>query len=165
MRAALFLDFDGVILRNHPAHKSIANTCTSYVKKYVPFYNPLKAQELNRNLYTSYGHTLTGLKALKTSANIKEFNTLVYDTFPYTSFFNDIKHTHSKDIASVQKVLTFCDKHNIPVNIFSNSPDIWCYTILQLMGLPQLKTTSTICEDLLKPDVACFKNIEKQFPE
>lgn len=164
MHAALFLDFDGVILRNHPAHKNIANNCINYVNRYVPFYNPLKAQELNKYLYTTYGHTLIGLQAINTPASVREFNTLVYDSFPYTKYFKDIKQTHAKDIHTIQKLLAECESNHIPVHVFSNSPDEWCHTIMHMMGLPLLQSTSTICGERLKPDLLCYGNIEKAYP-
>lgn len=163
MQTALFLDFDGVVLKNHPAHKHIAQRCSSFVNKYVPFYNPLKAVDLNKCLYTTYGHTLVGLRNININVSAQEFNTAVYDYFPYTKYFKDIKTTHAQDITNTKKLLLQCQEMNTPVYIFSNSPDEWCTTIIEFMGLSLPPSVSLICADHLKPETECYSKIEDAF--
>jgi FMN phosphatase YigB (HAD superfamily) len=163
MQTALFLDFDGVVLRNHPAHKHIAQRCTSFVNKHVPFYNPLKAVDLNKCLYTTYGHTLKGLQKINSNVSAQEFNASVYGYFPYTKYFSDIKSTHAQDIKDIQKLLFQCQEINTPVYIFSNSPDEWCNTIMEFMGLSLPPSTRMLCADHLKPEIECYSKIENAF--
>ena len=58
----VLVDLDGVLVRPHPIHNRIANRCTRFVTKFIPgIRDPHKIAELNRVLYTTYGHTVLGM--------------------------------------------------------------------------------------------------------
>lgn len=157
---ALLLDFDGVILRKHPAHNAIALRCQKYANKHLKFRNPIKLREINASLYKTYGHTVLGLRALGYDVCIREFNDQVYQSFPYDYAFRDLQETNHHEIKAVKDILNQAKKRGIKTYLFSNAPDIWCFSILNYMGLNIDRwfdgSLSSITEKHLKPETECF---------
>jgi FMN phosphatase YigB (HAD superfamily) len=164
MSRALLLDFDGVVLRKHHAHDVVSMRCRKYVQKFVPIRNPVKANELNRHLYRTHGHTVLGLRKIGYDVEVNEFNNQVYSSIPYTQLFNKIQSTHVEDIKSVLKVLNYCKSNDIDVHLFSNAPDVWCLQILHAMGIDVEAyfegSLSVITGTYLKPEKECYDAVK-----
>jgi FMN phosphatase YigB (HAD superfamily) len=146
---AILLDMDGVIFRNHSAHKQISLRCESFVKKITKVKNPI---EINRYLYQTTGHTYLGLKKLGYNVTLEEFNKYVYsDLSILDSVNNNIALTNLKKR---------CMELQIPIYIFSNAPSIWCQTILHQMdcNIPILDFP------YLKPTNQTYGYIQNQIP-
>lgn len=137
----VLLDMDGVILHQPSIHRFVAIRATSFVrhslKEKVPNMSFHHAETMNKHLYTTYGHTLTGLnKVFQVNKTIEEFNDYVYDdvTMNYVPNFKEdpLLTTRGKD---VRKVIEKCKKNNIPIYIFSNAPIKWCKMMTKMMDL------------------------------
>lgn len=156
MKRALLLDFDGVVLRKHQAHNLVGLRCQNFVQRQLKLKNPLKAREMNVNLYRTYGHTLMGLRKLGYDIDLEEFNQFVYTCLPYHTLFKDVCETNRLDIRNVERINEFCLENDIDVYLFSNAPDVWCHTILDYMRVPLMRTLK---HEALKPDRMCFQEI------
>jgi len=161
-KAALLLDFDGVVLRNHPAHRAVSLKCQRMMSHFINIKSPAKLQEINNALYQTTGHTVIGLNRLGFKVSPQAFNKVVYDTFDYTAFKN-IGQTHKRDIDDLCKLADFCSPNDIYLGIFSNAPDTWCKTILQAMSaqLSEIPTMSCVTDNNLKPLDDTYDIIEK----
>lgn len=139
---AVLLDMDGVVLHQPNIHRFVSIRATSFVrdslKEKIPKISFHHADIINKHLYTTYGHTLTGLnKVFQINKTIEDFNQYVYDdiTMSYIPNFKDdsIMIRRGKD---VQKLLEKCSKGKMPVYIFSNAPIRWCKLMTKMLELP-----------------------------
>lgn len=156
MKTLLF-DYDGVILRSYVASKTISRRCTKFVADVVGVRNLHQAEVLNRGLYTSYGHTALGLRALGYDISIKDFNKQVYKNIDY----NELGICEADfDIPQNTK--------NEPLYIFSSAPDEWIIGTLGAIGVSR-NILDKICiirstdQELLKPDIKVFCDISSQY--
>lgn len=169
----LLLDFDGVVLKKHPAFKVVSYRCERFVQKYYPRLNRNEIQEVNRKLYTDYGHTLIGLqKTLGTVVNndhresrnidIADFNKQVYCDLNYLTLFDNIQNTNKNDVENYKKTIKYCKENNINVKIFSNAPSSWCINIQYMMGvsspIEDLYDKVTSCH--IKPSAESYKLVD-----
>jgi FMN phosphatase YigB (HAD superfamily) len=165
MIKTLALDFDGVVFRNHRANTLVATKCQNYLAHNLgrSVRNPLKIREINQHLYRSYGHTVLGMRKIGIDVDLHEFNRYVYDSIPYNTLFHDLQETHSRDISSFTQLLDHCKSNNIRVQIFSNAPDTWCFTIMHHMGIDMDKyidgSFGIITSEHLKPTTECFYRV------
>lgn len=160
MRTAHLFDFDGVLLRKHKAHNVIGNQCSRFVGKVLNIRDPVQATEVNKHLYTTYGHSYLGLRGLGYDVDLDEFNAYVYGRFDYYSHFKEVRHTHKEDVDEFLKIYQneLVQPHAC---LFSNAPDKWCYTIMEMMGLPvEIKSMSDVTMNTLKPMEACYQSVE-----
>ncbi len=156
----LLLDFDGVVLKNHPIHKVVVDRCTNFVHKVVKCPNKEFASKLNKDLYYNAGHTLYGLNKLGyEGVNEKDFEKYVYKDIDYNDYLYNVTETHKSDIESFKHLETHCKKNNIEMLFFSNAPDIWCYSICNKMGISQLPTTYSYMSRL-KPEPQSYMDLD-----
>jgi FMN phosphatase YigB (HAD superfamily) len=165
MKQALLLDFDGVVLRNHSAHRLVGTRCQTFVQRQLNIKCPRKAHEMNINLYKAHGHSLIGLQKMgHTDLTVHEFNQHVYSNIPYRSLFGDLKETHKQDIAHIRNLLKFCWDQDIDVFFFSNAPGEWCFNIIELMGLKNAGI-SQVEHSVLKPESTAFHEVQDAMRE
>lgn len=139
---ALLLDLDGVVLHQPNIQRFVSLRATSFVRQNLgttlPSLTFQDAEKINKQLYSTYGHTITGLsRVFKVDKTITEFNRFVYDeiTMNYApSFEKDPLVT--KRAEEVRALLAKCKKYGIPAYIFSNAPVQWCELVVQMMKLP-----------------------------
>jgi FMN phosphatase YigB (HAD superfamily) len=163
MKPCVLLDFDGVVLRSHPASSHISARCTHYAKQFIKVRNPIKAAEINRHLYTNYGHTVLGLQKLGfQDANLFDFNRYVYDSFDYSGNFKSIRETHKTDSDSMFRFFDAMESKGIGIKIFSNAPPAWCSTILGRMcpGIEAIECIPSTSR-YLKPQLQCYAEAER----
>ena len=159
----ILLDFDGVILRRHPVHDTVAVRCKSFVQNCIPIRNPVRVQKLNQEMYEAYGHTVLGLQSLGYPVTTQEFNDYVYTGLNLSSLQN-VRDTHERDISRVNKLLnTVKDMPNVRVKLFSNAPETWCYTVLDMMGITPIERLPL--QEYLKPEEAAYNLVESLNPD
>lgn len=160
----LLLDFDGVVLRNHPIYAHVSQRCQVYAQKFIPIRNPIKMRQVNQELYEAYGHTVLGLKAMGYPADLQEFNHFVYGNIDIKTLY-DVKETHAKDIVGFKEMMKTVkgEADHVEVRLFTNAPDVWCSTIFELMGIEQIAKVN-VNGQYLKPDPASYEVVERKFP-
>lgn len=168
----LLLDMDGVIFHHPRALEHVGKKVTSLVKKVVPSTaTMLDAHQINRKLYTSYGHTLLGLRAVYRNdvPTLDEFNKEVYDdqTLSYLELIRKSPEVQAKKM-EVERVLEIARVKNIPIYIFSNAPLQWCQGILNIMDVCEyFHEDSIFCsshpvfqDSLLKPQPQLYRSVQ-----
>lgn len=129
MKKAVFFDFDGVIVKNTLCTKIVGNRANSFVKRTMNLSNK-SASIMNKHLYTTYGHTVSGLREIGFNVSMTDFNNYVYNINYYDIFKNiDLKN----DIQDINKIIILAKERNITLFMNSNCPDIWLYGILNQM--------------------------------
>lgn len=175
MKRYCAIDFDGVILRNHPVHTVVSNRCNQFVGKKLSLPNLEKAKLKNKELYSATGHTLLGLKKLGVKTSLKEFNDYVYGDMDYGALFENMHLTHQEDIDGLDTMLLACHNENVIPFIFSNAPNVFAHNVLKHMSqhpkatvqthelINRLHASQHITKDLLKPDKDAYTAIERAY--
>lgn len=168
---ALLLDVDGVILNQPRVLHKLGHKAVQFVHQHVPGNkNILQAAEINTMLYTTFGHTHRGVREIfgKKALSVSAFNEFVYDKdlISYlTMHVNDeIVQTRGQQ---VRKLVEHAMDRGVPCYLFSNGPDVWCNTIMDMIDMntwipSQNRLTSShpvFQENLLKPDATLYKNV------
>lgn len=142
-RCAILLDFDGVVLKNHPSHRYVAKQCEAFVQKYIKSKDAHVIHTVNKGLYQSSGHTVLGLRKMGYDVSFDEFNDYVYSKVKYCRVFDYLYRYHTQDC---QELMEFCERYKritkygplhdaLGIYIASNAPDEWCFNILENMGI------------------------------
>lgn len=127
VKPQVLLDFDGVLLRSKKASNMVAKRCASFVGSKMNIASIDKSTNVNRYLYTNFGHTLLGLKALGYECSLQEFNDYVYGDIDYNELCEDIIRHEAFDNLGLQNLLDQSEN----VYIFSNAPHSWIYNIMK----------------------------------
>lgn len=161
-KLSLLLDFDGVILRNHPIGNIVVKRCQSMVHKSMKHVDFESCKKVNKQLYESTGHTVLGLQRLGyKDISIPEFDQLVYEKIDYKMELAEIHKTHHQDIQSINNIYKWCEASGVDMWIFSNAPDSWCYSISHMMDIPVLPSTRSLVSSL-KPNPECYLDVRKK---
>ena len=170
----LLLDIDGVILKDKLLLHNVRENVVDYVKKRVPIKNLdiMQARHLNKLLYSSYGHTLRGMR-IAFPNNAQEYTNEDFSKHVYTRklLSNLLHHIDKSDEfkklqEEVQPILNHCFERNIPVHVLSNSPIDWSLPIFGSFDISHMVISAdTIFHSdhpyfnniLLKPDIDFYK--------
>lgn len=169
----LLLDVDGVVLQNRRVLSYVKSKVTNYVRANVPGIHSLRdAEHLNRVLYTSYGHTHTGLKAIygKSAPSLENFNQMIYDedTLNFLVDSHHLDRDASYRAHDIKHLLDVASIKDVPVYLFSNAPGVWCNAVVDTLALRDYFPSSDqmLCgshpvfqNDLLKPDPRLYKAV------
>lgn len=132
---ALLLDVDGVVYRNQKVLKKVAKNIVRYVERELNM-DYEEAHETNRLLYTQFGHTYTGLRALyNIDKSIDHFNALVYDQKLLSDVATNLDEFVVNDSVTIRCLAEECKMKDIDLFLFTNAPSEWCHTILKTMKL------------------------------
>jgi FMN phosphatase YigB (HAD superfamily) len=137
---ALLLDVDGVIVTNPRLTTAISRRATRFVARELSL-KMMEADEVNKNLYRTFGHTLTGLKKVyESKRTLEEFDEEVYDP----AILEELGRTMRDDPTSdtLRTVVKRARSLSVPTFLFSNAPRAWCETAVRSAGV----------DDLLLPD-------------
>lgn len=168
-RNIVLVDFDGVILRNSSASSYIAKKANKYVARTCQLRHDRKSvEQLNKQLYTAYGHTVIGLKHHGVDTSLRSFNQVVYENFMDRK---DLKMTEKelKDWSLFRRRMNDLD---LEVKFFSNASSIWIRHFLEddHRGLFDIQTkvesymhTPMVYDTLLKPQKAVYDIITSMF--
>lgn len=168
---ALLLDMDGVVFHQPRVSKYLVQKIAGYVRKNAPHVHTVEqGVELNRFLYTNYGHTHIGLRAVygNDAPSLKHFHKHVYDADMMTYL-----NIHKKDAdfekrsVEVYHLLQDAKRKDVPVYIFSNAPMNWCEAVIRMMYLTDfIPEERVLCSDhpvfqdsLLKPDRKLYTSV------
>ena len=155
----VLLDFDGVVLKNHPIQQRVGQLCTQFVEKRTKLKK--SATVLNKNLYSAYGHTVLGLNALGYETSKDEFNEFVYGQINYEDF-RDIRDTHCSDVLEYKRVYEwFRGQSRYDLTIFSNAPDLWTSTISRMMIDEEVPSLAGQMGEFFKPQRECYDAVDK----
>lgn len=158
----LLLDFDGVVLKKHPACKIVGYRCEKFVSKFFPNLDNEGIKRVNKRLYERHGHTLVGLRKIKNlNIDIDDFNKHVYKGLDYNNLFSDIKTSNKEDINNFKNIINYCKKNNVNMKIFSNAPSDWCTNIQYMMGVSPIEDLyNEVTSKFVKPNKDCYDNVE-----
>ncbi len=182
-RATVLLDFDGVILRHPRAAELIRDRCERYVSGMTGCHPSSSApRNLNRALYTTYGHTNYGLYRLGYSASLQRFNSYVYGGIDYDALFSD-KEVVESHKTTMQDLDHLCEHHD--TYIFSNAPTVWCSEVMKRIAASSSSRRAPTSEHqprihpghvqeispglrvlqmpYLKPDIRAYEAVETMF--
>lgn len=163
MQKVLLLDFDGVVVRHPKSSFEISKRSQEFVKKHTRVKTDFEARVLNAHLYKSYGHTLLGLQKLGYKVSVAEFNEYVYSGLDYEGLFKDFKRTNRTDIQNIVELNKFCKNQKIPIYIFSNAPNEWCGTIMDMMLEDETFYNFIDMSNDLKPSFVLYENVSYKF--
>jgi hypothetical protein len=170
-RNLVLVDFDGVILKNQAAALHIANKAHAYVAKTCRLLPDRKGVEkLNKELYTSSGHTVIGLNKHGIKSSLKDFNRFVYDdVWKYKSLqlTEDEKNAWLLFVQEMKKL-------QVDIRFFSNASYKWIKHFMtddlasQDMYELQYHIDSYAHEPhydtLLKPERHIYENVMYRYP-
>lgn len=151
MSKVFLYDFDGVLFKHPKASWYVSQRASAFVHKtlMLPGKQVTPYSELiNKQLYTSHGHTVLGLRRMGYKVSMTEFNDFVYTDMPYSAY----EEKQNWDIF---------DKDN--VYIFSNAPSYFCNKIAK-RDLPNIRDIIND-NDTLKPEHSIYKKISHVFPD
>ena len=160
----ILIDYDGVILRSHVAGNVIGHRCTNFVSKVMGIPEYSKATLVNRYMYKTFGHTVSGLRAFGHNVSLKEFNKYVYSMLDY----NDLGVREDDfDIKGMYKIL---DHFENRVHIFSSAPDDWILGTLSTTRITKnmidrIQILHNQNDEILKPNIQCFLDAQAQFDD
>jgi hypothetical protein len=120
----VLVDFDGVVLKNTKASKYVGARVSEYMKKVTGVRDSQLIDILNKELYTSHGHTLLGLKKhnfTSPQVNYKCFNKFLYGD--RTSYMD--LHLTEEEKANWNKFTWEMKENNVKVRLFSNAGTEW----------------------------------------
>lgn len=160
----LLLDFDGVILRNKSIEKHLIKKIEKFSQRYLKITNSDLASSINRQIYSTSGHTLIGLQNFGCPVSLRDFNDEIYNIDYHSLYQLNYDNKMENDILSLRKLKSWCDDRKIKIFIFSNSPDIWCRSFLDLMS-SEFKNIEILnnfnSSFFLKPQDSFYNYIEK----
>ena len=168
---ALLLDVDGVMMRHPRVLHRVAHQVTRYIQTKTPkVHNTLEATELNKMLYSTFGHTHIGLRELygTRAPSRNDFNKFVYDkdVLNYLAIHDNTEQI-KESADQVRMLLDYAISSNIPCYVFSNAPDAWCNIVLEMLLVSTMipKSNRFTCDHdvfedrLFKPDTKLYKNV------
>jgi len=135
-RAVLF-DIDGVLVRNPVISAAIERRAVSYVRSRAKLSGAREAAGVNRKLYTTYGHTHTGMKVVyRVAETIDDYNAYVYDRETLFFCFKELVRGYDRnDSRAAMNVIASLRKKGVPVYLFTNAPDVWADALVQALDL------------------------------
>ena len=157
-QSKLLVDYDGVVLTSPRINKYIQSKCEKYVSFITGIYGKDKLQVLNKHLYTTHGHTVSGLRTLGYSVNMCEFNKYVYDDID----FNRLTLCDDElDILGLESLAKRDD-----VYIFSNAPAAWIVGTLSANTItrkliPRIKIIKLFGSEIIKPQLKVYLEVAK----
>lgn len=153
----VLIDYDGVVLRSQTLSKVVSKRCERFVRNVTGIHEASKLHNLNKALYTTYGHTVHGLRSLGFDVETIDFNKSVYGGLNLSNFYiND----HDIDVWGLTAMLDEYPESYI----YSNAPTRW---IVDTMShnpeakrlLSRIKIIESTDGELLKPDIRSYCNI------
>jgi FMN phosphatase YigB (HAD superfamily) len=159
MSSTILLDFDGVVIDNNHINKYITHKSIQFIqKKYHKGYK--KATVLNKQLYSSCGHTAIGIDSDNYKQNVLDYNEYVFSNINYDEIRNLLVHA---DLIHMKKLCNYSFKFGL----FTNAPIEWCENILMLANVDLYEVMDgDLCfssnEGLVKPKKESYKNVESK---
>jgi hypothetical protein len=115
------VDFDGVVLKNRKALSFVNNKAERYVAKHLDIKDKLAIARMNKELYTTYGHTVLGLHAMGCSTVSKK----CFDQFVYSDLDPSLALTE-EEVKNWDTFYNIMKGEGYHISIFSSAPYTWC---------------------------------------
>ena len=160
----LLLDIDGVILKDKLLLHNVRENVVDYVQKRVPIKNLdiMQARHLNKLLYSSYGHTLRGMRIAfpehaEQYTNV-DFSHHVYNKKLLSNLLDYIDKSDEFKViqTELQSVLNHCNDRNIPIHVLSNSPIEWSLPIFTSLDVSHMVISG---DTIFHSDHPYFNNV------
>ena len=165
-RSVLF-DFDGVLFNHKEGLNLIADRASSFVNELVKA-GPSQVKEINKRLYTGYGHTLIGLKEeYGLDIDLHTFNEYIYDPFTINSIYG-MERTKEMRVKASEARLALSVAHDLGLNtyIFTNAPKLWINLGLDMLYMSHLFTNDRVisAEDYttVKPQRQIYLDVSRK---
>jgi hypothetical protein len=126
-RKVLLLDFDGVVVNSEYANAYVYDRILDYMQKVTGIFDKASVTKLNKELYTTYGHTLIGLQQMGYVVDIHDFNQYVYGESKKNSRLA-LTQSETFDMCSL---MMQCVAHDFDLMLFSNAHNDWLTTFVQ----------------------------------
>jgi len=163
----LFLDVDGVVLRNKRATGVIGERVLEYVKTRTNVSTYWEAKNINKIAYEKYGHTLIGLADMypDLDLSIEDFNDFVYTKGVISSAAASMGYDpYDRAPEDARMFLKYCSEVDIHPYLFSNATRGWIRMACDISGLDVPDDRILATDDLappggkpvLKPGLASF---------
>jgi FMN phosphatase YigB (HAD superfamily) len=160
MNKVLLLDFDGVVLVDRHPQNIIKHRAEQLVAKHIRTNDRKRVRAFNSYLYKTHGHTQLGLQNLGYDVSMDDFNKYVYGRTNYrelASNFTD-KQVHTNSVLGSLMELP------IPIKLFSNAPQEWCYGLLSHMTKDIDRIEYIDKNGYLKPEKGSYEMVNNMFP-
>jgi hypothetical protein len=157
----ILIDFDGVILKNSKASNYISKKVTNYIQWNTGIKDRKVCEALNKELYTSHGHTLIGLQKHGFSNTHRDFNDYLYgnkDSFSGLTLSPGEKYDWDKFLFDMRE-------NGKNVKLFSNSGMEW---MTHFIGYDaSLFELHDVLEGqyMLKPEKNIYDSIVSLYPD
>lgn len=166
---AILLDVDGVVMHHPRVLHNVSKKITTYVRKNIPKHvSKMDAEDINRILYKSFGHSHRGLERVygPNVPPLAHFLETIYDEHTIRDLWNHRKDPMMQQRATeVLELMELAAKKDTPVYLFSNSPEGWCDAVSKMMKL-DIHSDRILCaghpvfkDNLLKPDAALYEAV------
>ena len=159
---ALLLDVDGVVYRNQKVLKKVTQNIVKYVENELHV-SCDQAHDVNQFLYSHFGHTYTGLRAIyNIDKSIDHFNNKVYDDKLLADVATYIDEVVIDDSITIRSLSEECMLKDVDLYLFTNAPFEWCSTVLKAMKLQSYIDESNILScnhDVLERDMKPNPNV------
>jgi FMN phosphatase YigB (HAD superfamily) len=163
----LFLDVDGVVLRNKKATGIINDRVLEYVKTRTNVSTYWEAKNINKIAYEKYGHTLIGLADMYPGLelSIEDFNDFVYTRGVISSAATSMGYDpYDRAPEDARRFLKYCSEVDIHPYLFSNATRGWIRMACDMYALDMPDDRILATDDpapaggkrVLKPDLASF---------
>lgn len=166
----LILDIDGVALKAPRALGLVSQHVCDYVQKELSIPDRRTAKRVNQLLYTQFGHTLNGMRAVFNSPRPTEhFNDQVYTAPVFEALADSVSDPDFRQRAvEVWALIAHANKHNVPIFLFSNAPWFWCLSVYHMLRLEEHKVPEEhvlfsehpVFARRLKPDPTVYDHLE-----
>ena len=121
VKPLVLVDFDGVVLKNARAGQYVKNRIGSYIERHTGIRDRRLIDSLNKELYTSHGHTLTGLRKHGFQVTLKDFNKYLYGD---RKAYEDLELLPD-EVRDWKHFLREMQENDMNVKLFSNSGIEW----------------------------------------
>lgn len=156
-KKVVLLDFDGVIYKNHFAHRIIAERSSRFCGKYLNKCSDYGIDKIHTHLYKTYGHTVIGLQKMGFDVTVQEYNDYVFSKLNLYGMDNEFDN--KKEFLDM---LTNCNNNGVGVYIFSNAPSKWVVPLLEKMDI-HMDEGSIIEPIYLKPTEEMYDQMDERF--
>lgn len=160
-KTVVLLDFDGVVLQNKRAHNYVTRKIEKLVQDVTGEKDIEHVKQMNKELYTQYGHTLLGLQHMGYNITLDDFNDYVYGNVESYRHFT----FSEKEIIDVCTMIMRSKRMNTDIMLFSNADVLWLTNFLRWD--PTLYAIQDIVDDfgVLKPQRDCYDLVNTYLKE
>lgn len=160
MSSLVLVDFDGVVLKNSKAVNYVQKKVVSYIQWNTGIKDRKVVEALNKELYTSHGHTVTGLRKHGFPGTLRDFNDYLYgnkDAFAGLALTSQERYDWDKFLFDMRE-------DGKDVKLFSNSGIEWMIHFLGYDARLLEFHDITEGENMLKPEKSMYDSVMSLYP-